>query len=831
MGFEWRTDDEESTPPGWRDEKRMRRVRRPRWIWYIVMLIVAAGAVAYLWRLAERRIDASVSQLEADVRLSQSLVERAAATDDPELLRTVLSGRDDEWAETQRELLAAGKGYTGIARLFGLEPVGAPAEQSLTLNAELRSAELVVTQRYTPTLLSPVSEPAVLEHTYVFRRGANRWLLAPPEPDFWGPKHSLQTAVATVNFPERDGSIVRRLASDLVADVDSLCAQLPRGCPDDLHMTITFASGIDSIAHYEDGRAMLASGTEITLPSPSLLGIPRDDAGYAAMHSGYARYLLSTVLPLATGWECCERVLYRQALLQARLNQLGLAAPLLSPAEALDILELVSDPNDYYILLSQKWQSRNAASLATPLPLDVRTLVAYLLAPPQAVAGQPGASLEELESRLQEVSSFRSWLSAFTAVEPGEEWELRSPLIRLAQNLYEAPPRPPDLKLPDQGLLAACGAQGEQVWRYDLQSDAWAKEIDLGSETAFSIVTSDDTYYVAGLNFYESGDSFPRFRLLRKRPGEPAETVAEEDAIFWIPLAKHGESIPIVLVELEDADEPQLGMLDLASCRTGDCHWEETPGFVEYSPGGAYELASAAVIGGDLALRLRADGEAWQDVAEGVFPVWLDDNTFAYLQGEQSSGFSRLMVQDVAGQSAVLTDVETVRQTINRPGLNSLTVAVVTPAVPGAIFLVATAGGETYVLELSRPATGTWLSADVATASVQAQQEGEPVFELFPHVGAGRWLVIQLRETGPETGPHYWLVDLVGEYPPVSLRSTLEQTFFMPGYDWSENGAWMAWAGRGGVNLIAPGSSTDDGPYELWLPFAETQCIMVAWVG
>lgn len=244
MGFEWRTSDDDGPPPGWREDKRKGRVHTARWRWYLLLIVVTLVGGVYLWRLAERRIDASVEQLEEDVRLSQALVERAAASDDSELLRSVLSGRDDNWSATQRALVEEGRGYTAIARLLALEPEGSPQELSLTLDPGLRSAELEVVQRYAPGPLGVGTEPALLKQTFVFRRGSNRWLLAPPELAFWGPRRSVRTEMAIFSFPERDAEIVRQLAKDLTADVVALCASLPAGCPDELLASVTFSAKI-----------------------------------------------------------------------------------------------------------------------------------------------------------------------------------------------------------------------------------------------------------------------------------------------------------------------------------------------------------------------------------------------------------------------------------------------------------------------------------------------------------------------------------------------------------------------------------------------------------
>ncbi|MDT8306801.1 MAG: hypothetical protein RRC07_12765 [Anaerolineae bacterium] len=833
MGFEWHTSDDDSPPPGWREEKRRGPVHTPRWRWYLLALVATVAAGFYLWRLAEQRIEASVSQLEEDVRLSQSLVERAAATDDPELLRTVLSGREDNWADTQRALVEEGRGYTAIARLLALEPEGAPEELSLTLDPGLRSAELELLQRYTPGGLSVTAEPALLKQTFVFRRGSNRWLLAPPETEFWGPRRSVRTSVAEFRFPQRDGAVVRQLAKDLAADVGAMCALLVAGCPEDQLLTVTFGTDIESVFRFDDGRNMLQSGPEVNLPAPSLIGIPQNDAGYNALRSTYARYLLSALVPVVTKWECCDQVLFWQALQQERLNQLGLAPPLLPPSDSIDALEAVTDVNQFFVTLSQKWQIKAPAPVSTALPLEIRTLVAFFLTAPPTVAGAQPASVAELEAALIDFSSFGHWWSFFTPMGPGEQEAMGPPLLAFAQERYEPPPRPPGLALPDADLLAVCGVQGEEVWRYDLREDSWTQELDLGTETAFAmVVASEDTYYVSAISFVDGDDDVPRFRLFRKQPGEPVEQIGEGGNTVWIPLAKHRDLVPVALIGLESADEPRVGMLDLRECGAGGCTWEETPGVVEASPAGNYELASSMALLGTDTISLRGRGEQWREVAQGASPVWLNDTTFAYLRGRPDAQFEpqfeRIMVQDLDGQSAVLVDARTAMAAIGGDDAVVFTSLTVSKNVPDTLFLVATARNKSYLLEIPRPSS--WRVVSPIIPVVRAEIDAAAGFDLVPQVDTERWLLVPLTVWGQQPRQAYWLLDLAGQAAPEVVRGAAER-FLLPAYDWSPDGAWLAWSALGGIGLMAPGHQIDGEPYQLWLPFGQTDCIMVAWVG
>jgi hypothetical protein len=834
MGFEWKTDDEETQAAVWREEKRSRRVHTPRWRWYLLLLIAAVAAVAYLWRLADQRVEASLEQARADVRVSRDLVERAAATADVELIRTVLSGRDEDWTAVQRDLVEAGNGYTWIGRLLSLAPAGEADEVSLSFDPALRTAELVVAQPYTAPAAG--GETAILEQTFVFRRGSNRWLLAPPDAEFWGQQHSLSTALGSFLFPARDRELARDLALDLERDVRAYCTLVGEGCPEDLQVTITFDPDVESLVRFEDGREMMGSGAEITLPAPTLLGRPQNDAGYDALHSAYSRYVLAAVAPRITGWECCQHVLFWQALLQAALYEMGLAPPLLPEGDTLAAVEEVTSAEGFFLDLSRYWQVQRPASVSSPLPLVVRTFVAFLLElpPPAASPGRGSHTLADLEAGLAATPSLGRWWSNFTRFDTQDQNGLQRELAKFVHAKYVPPPLPSNLALPDADLLLVCRTDGARVWRYDLHAESWTAELEMPRDEVFTVLTHGDSYFVSALRYTADGAS-PVFRLVEKRPGSPAVEVAAESGTIWVPLSKHGDMVPVVFFSLDEersGEQPQLGMLDLATCRAGQCAWEITPGIVSAAPGGQHELAFFPGGLDAFQLFLRERGADWQVVAEGAFPLWLDSQTFAYLTEESVSGYATVMVQDVEGHSSVLVERDQVSSSLLDGRAVRVIQGAAAAATPDRLFLVAQAGTqiqESYVLAVPRPATGSWIAAEPQMTEIVAKTLGTASPPLLPEAPAGRWLVVTLEGTGFRPVPVYWLVDLLGEHAPVSVNG-VEQSWIGPNYDWTGDGAWLAWPVPGGVNLMAPAYRSGGEPYRLFIPAEQGNCGMAAWV-
>lgn len=829
MAFEWQTGDDEGAE--WREERPPNRYRSPRWRWLLLGLVALIAAGSITWRLAERRVEASSERMRADIRTSHELVRRAAAGSDVELLRTVLSGRDDDWTETQRRLLQDGYGYTSAARLLFLEPVGEPEERSLTLDPSLRTAELVLAQQVTPTAASTVTGPVVLEQTYTYRRGSNRWLLSPPEDDFWGVQRSTRAGRVVVKYPERDEALAERLVGDLDADVEKLCELQGGRCPADLVVTVTLEPEPESLLAFSDGGLMLSGGVMVSLPAPSLLGIPRDGGAYKALHDAYARYLLSALAPGLTQWECCEQVLFWQALLQAQLHDIGLAPPLLSSADSMTALELVSDVERFFVDLSNKWQLRRPVGLHTPLPLDVRVLVAFLLDQDQTA--------QNVQLSLNQPTAFHLWWSSFTSFAPTDRRAVRPDLISFVQAQYEPPPLPAGLSLPTDDLLLACGEMAQSVWRYDLAAETWTEELALDEGQFATVVTGEDRYFITSLQFGEedAGESM-RLSVWRVEPGEPPARMGGDTSAYWLPLAKHGPVVPAAFFDYSEPHELDFGTVDLRACGDGGCPYDEAPGYVIPSPGGENELATRALFDSP-GLYLRPRGGEWKELPQqGASPFWIDDQTFAYLESRPDASSEpvlspnfRLVVQTLDNESAVLVEAR-------QPGqdgesdlfLHSLGGFYHAPA--DTIYLLATDQNQrtAALLSVARPPGGTWLSPEPVKPQVVALAEGTPSYSaIMPLTSQGRWLVVTMNQPRARY-PGLWLVDLAGELPPWTT-SMAPDSWLLPGYDWSPDGQWLAWLVEGAVHLAAPTSRDATGePYQLLIPHDQPRCSSLAWL-
>ena len=108
MSFEWQTEedsrwDEDVAPP--EPPKRARR----RWPWWLLLGVLLVGTAVFLvYRQLNQRVETATENVEADLLASYAVLQRAAQNRDEILFGSLISGRDDEWSQAQRDLLNAG---------------------------------------------------------------------------------------------------------------------------------------------------------------------------------------------------------------------------------------------------------------------------------------------------------------------------------------------------------------------------------------------------------------------------------------------------------------------------------------------------------------------------------------------------------------------------------------------------------------------------------------------------------------------------------------------------------------------------------------------------
>lgn len=309
--FHWTTEDDAD----WADTAVPPPPPRPKprrwWGMWLLALILGAGGLLY-WR-AKVQVTAVTANVEADILSSQALLDQAANQNDIELFTTILSGRDASWIAAQQALFQQELLWDRSS--FGLDALpSASAVVSLTVAADLQSAEVLVERRYVVSQtdtnqpdgrgasfnLSPSTaqnEAVTLLLPLIFRKGESRWLLSPPSEAYWGGWQQAEGHYITLIFPERDADIALRLLPEMDAQVKKLCNFEPAAdCPGGWQLLVRLETDPASLTAVADPQTLLQPAPIFELPTPSLLGLPVDEAGYQALAQAYAGQVVNRAI-------------------------------------------------------------------------------------------------------------------------------------------------------------------------------------------------------------------------------------------------------------------------------------------------------------------------------------------------------------------------------------------------------------------------------------------------------------------------------------------------------------------------------------------------------
>jgi hypothetical protein len=254
-----------------------------------------------LYHRVNRQAVAMETAATEEVLAAYRLVRTASAAEDREVIHTLLTGLDGRWVEAQRQLLAKDllfdRAPFGLRLLPEAEMGLALADVSVTLAPNLATAEVAFDQPYAVDTAEDAGETVTLQQTMIFRRDGHHWVLAPPEPAFWGEWRINRGPILTVIYPARDHDIVQRLTLNLRDRLRVVCGRLANiYCPGDLHITLWLEKDPASLARLAGPAVERLANQEVVLPTPTLVGVPIDEAGYQALFHGYAAWLLQEPL-------------------------------------------------------------------------------------------------------------------------------------------------------------------------------------------------------------------------------------------------------------------------------------------------------------------------------------------------------------------------------------------------------------------------------------------------------------------------------------------------------------------------------------------------------
>lgn len=849
--FDWQTEEtavweDDPTPaPPTSPPKRRRR----GWLvtaGLLVGLLVIAGWFA--WRQLSQRVETTTETLTADVLASARVIEDAAATRDRDLFVTFLSGRDDGWASALEQAVSDGLHDHPQLGLTWLPPTD-PISPTMTLSPELNSAELLITRTYAIDVGGGLTETVRLAQTAVYRPGPNRWLLSPPEADYWGDTETVDGHILSLRYPARDAALATRLARDLDYKLLELCARFPdMNCPDDFAVQLVFRPDPITLRNTVQGGAPLilddtAKETLLLdgMPTPSLLGQPVDEAAYAALLRGYGGRLAAAVLIYLNDADCCLERPFMQAALAVQLEQLALRPWPVTPAQYdATVAEPIAPTGmDRYWRAQEGVAPWPALAFADFLINDQRLLSAAALQ--ASIAAADEADL-----------SFSEWWRATLAPRLPDAYGLEQRWLQYVYGRSRLAQMPLPIPLPAQDLFALCSLPDRinpVLARINVQTGAAAPLTTLAAANNFMLPLPANDGVVVGENVLASGPSGSASLFLW---ADGLKT-----ALSWSLTGSAPGSLPLAL---DPAGETLLlggvvqpfGLLDTAACRRGDdCPLRNIVGAPVWSPDGAHALVIANETGVDevnegLIFLGAADGAdfgspAWQStavfLANGTSSFWLDETRFGFVRlipDGENTGETGVYVADVANpEPELLLPASTLLNALpeaERASFVSIDFVAAHPLQPDTLLMATTHA-------LSQGAPSHLFRYDLAT------ETAVPIFTFRnePRLTArgyrfgpdGRSLAIVSLVEEPaadDDAPAGWRLTLLDLTTYETWQTALDDPGRLPAewfMDWSADGQWLAIPRDGHLRLIAVGG-VEEVSERLLIP--DMACAQAVWI-
>ncbi|MCP5095938.1 MAG: hypothetical protein GY943_10330, partial [Chloroflexi bacterium] len=182
----------------------------------------------------------------------------------------------------------------------------------VTLSPDFTQAELNVPLPYVYFDEAGELESVQLWQTAVYHKSAAGWQLAPPNDHFWGDDVEEVRDNLTLIYPARDAEFMQQFADELSNLLYDLCAKPSINCPRNFAMEIRFDHMLESVTAFDRNYELISFYSSVNgryfrfnLPSPTLIGTPIDDVGYAALAQGYKAQVAAALIA-SFDPNCCQ---------------------------------------------------------------------------------------------------------------------------------------------------------------------------------------------------------------------------------------------------------------------------------------------------------------------------------------------------------------------------------------------------------------------------------------------------------------------------------------------------------------------------------------------
>jgi hypothetical protein len=672
-----------------------------------------------------------------------------------------------------------------------------PQITQITLSPDLTEAQVVARQTFTAG--NGREETITLEQTTLFRYGSERWLVVPPETAHWGEWRVSSGDRLILIYPQRDEAIANDLLLALEAELSRACDTLQLPCLPSDRYTILLDNEPASLLQVADPVQMLTSQPVLDLPTPSLVGLPVDEASQQALWQAYAAHMVTAVLVNNSGWRCCQQGLFHQALIDYQLAQLGLRP---WPIEATHYQEMLHDPLVGPNGLGRYWGEPPVRPISGHAQPQVYIAMDVLL--------RTRADLNpfRLQQSLSRFNFFYEWLnqdSSLAAFNQGpfqQAW-----LERITAHLPMT-----DLPPPAQDLLLLCSPGGRLgrvgLYRYDWQNDTWTAELTGPRLLSLAPLPGDNGVLLQ--EYLMPGRQLRTYSWVNGRE----QTIAVNPLTSVMFQVEAVDQNLLLYIYNFDQKQTLFNLADLTDCNNDSCQLALYDQIPEWSPDRQGLLLDDGQ--GHLHLRDVTTGETeWR--RSGRHPFWLDNATLGY----------------VTADMLVIENVGDVITRYTRP-LTALDEAIraAQPAAEWQIHTITPHPEDAMTLFIAVAYTdpaedrrGTMvLQYDLASATVTSLIEAADYFGLFNTFSfspEGRWLTVEsYGDIDFE-----WQLDIYHLDSGQHLTYRSAQSRSQAAYDWSADGRWLMRLQENFIHLIAP-----EAGYDHLLLSDFTACGFGAWV-
>ncbi len=794
MSLDWQKDDEVDWDDPLQPEEEPQEPRRRRPWGLVLLLVLLTTAVFIIVREVTQRVETATESVEDELLASVKVIQDAAVDADRALFSAFLSGRDAEWAQAN-EMLVAEEMYLQRP-VFGLQWLAEEPETaviSTTLSSDLRSAEVLLEYDYELDVGNGLTDTIALQQTAVYRLGENKWLLAPPEPEFWGEEKSLETGALTVIYPERDEAIVRQLAADWAAEWAGVCTLFGESCDREFRLTVDMSTDPASLI---DENGEFDETAVVYLPTPSLVGLPSDRNGYGVLYRGYLAQILRPFWQTFVHKECCGgEQLYNAAVRQVWREISGWPAG--DTAVDWQVIQqnkiTLQDANRLWSRAEPTVENQQlAAAIVTFLAVErgiPPVQILHSLADPQV-----GTLVSYLDDYFGESLSPELW---------EREW---------TQFVQQRAGVEASSDLPQQDLLMLCRPDWGRklaLYRHDLQQGTTelVQDFNYQYNDGFMMALPDDSgIAMSGIGNDNRADAF----LLQKNVRFDVQPDRETSLR---PYMVNSSGNYVLWYQFGDppVDEKVYTILDVTACLDAhDCQVQMDDVYPVWSPDGErmigtrFSVPFLTGLNVEYLLTLRSgDGDEFmRALGFGASPVWLDDHRYAYVQTLDNGRFQLFAAEsDQEVKPELLLGAEDIAQVL--PNAD-------TPVFVDFIFRDPHHADRLFLMLRIRTFDQfdrTLLAYDLETGELEIRWTlGEAVrhpgvYKLSPD---GDWLLTSSILPGdpPMTDIHLHHLQ-----SGATITLTMGSASRWPNLlyaDWSANSDWVSYPQNGMIELFAP---------------------------